>query len=146
MLREAEFSWGLVADSLASEGIKWKPIPPSAPHFGGLWEAGVKSMKTHLRRVAGPRKFTFEEFTTLLVDVELVLNSRPLGPVTGLIDDLDVLTPAHFLVGAPLLALPQPPDAAANLDHAAHWRLVKKVRDVFWERWSREYLNTLQQR
>ena len=139
LLTEAEFSWGRVTNSLASEGIKWRPIPPSAPHFGGLWEAGVKSMKTHLLRVAGPRKLTYEEFATLLVEIELVLNSRPLGPASGDIEDLDILTPAHFLIGGPLLAPPQPYDAEANLDHAAHWQLVKRMRDHFWARWSREY-------
>ena len=70
LLTEAEFSWGRVTNSLASEGIRWRSIPPSAPHFGGLWEAGVKSTKTHLRRVAGARKLTYEEFATLLVKID----------------------------------------------------------------------------
>ena len=103
-------------------------------------------MKTHLRRMAGPRKFTYEELATLLVDIELVFNSQPLGSAFGDIDDLDILTPDHFLIGAPLLAPPQPYDADANLDHTAHWQLVKRMRDHFWVRWSREYFNTLQQR
>lgn len=50
----------------ASDGIRWRFIPPSAPHFGGLWEAGVKSMKHHLRRVMGIHTLSVEEFTTLL--------------------------------------------------------------------------------
>ena len=59
---------------------------------------------------------------------------------------LNILTPAHFLIGTPLLAPPQPYDADANLDHATHWQLVNRMRDHFLARWSREYLNTLQQR
>ncbi|UYV67785.1 hypothetical protein LAZ67_5002051 [Cordylochernes scorpioides] len=51
-----------------SEGIQWKFIPPSAPHFDGLWEAGVKSMKYHLRRTMGSALLNFEELTTLLDD------------------------------------------------------------------------------
>ena len=146
MFEEASISFHKVADSLASEGIKWQPIPPSSPHFGGLWEAGVKSMKGHLRRVAGPRKLTYEEFSTLLVEIEMVLNSRPMGPVSGDLDDLDLLTPAHFLIGGPLAAQPHPTAADADLDRATHWRLVNAMRDRFWARWSREYLNSLQQR
>jgi len=37
--------------SLASDGVQWYFIPPATPHFGGLWEAGVKSLKFHLRRI-----------------------------------------------------------------------------------------------
>lgn len=58
------------------EGTAWKFIPPSAPHFGGLWEAGVKSVKYHLRRMIGKRKFTFEEFYTFLTRIEANLLIR----------------------------------------------------------------------
>ncbi|XP_025264356.1 uncharacterized protein LOC112637891 [Camponotus floridanus] len=44
-----------IIDSLASERIEWKFNPPSAPHFGGIWEAAVKSLKHHLRRQANVR-------------------------------------------------------------------------------------------
>ena len=87
-LAAAELDWDVVAGTFATEGTKWQFIHPSSPHFGGLWEAGVKSMKNHLRRVAGPRRLTYEEFSTVLVEIEAVLNSRPLSPLSDGPDDL----------------------------------------------------------
>ncbi|XP_024890900.1 uncharacterized protein LOC112466810 [Temnothorax curvispinosus] len=52
------------------EEIKWSFNPPSAPHFGGLWNSGVKSVKTHLRRVVGDKTLSLEEFTTVLAQIE----------------------------------------------------------------------------
>jgi len=68
--------------SLTNDGVQWHFIPPAAPHFGGLWEAGVKSFKFHLRRVIGPRTLSKAEFTTLLCQIEACLNSRPITRLT----------------------------------------------------------------
>ncbi|KMQ88057.1 hypothetical protein RF55_12524 [Lasius niger] len=65
----------------ALEKINWHFIPPAAPQFGGLWEAGVKSVKHHLRRILEEFTPTFEEFSTLLCNIECALNSRPIAPL-----------------------------------------------------------------
>ena len=88
------------------QGINPHFIPPCAPHMGGIWEAGVKSMKFHLHRVVGNAKLTCEKFYALLCQVEAVLNSIPLCPLSNGPDNLQVLTPGHFLIGTSLLALP----------------------------------------
>ena len=64
-----------------AEYIEWKFIPEHSPHFSGIWEAAVKSSKTHLKRVFGKVKLTYEEMTTVLTQIEACLNSRPLVPV-----------------------------------------------------------------
>lgn len=69
-------------NATASDNITWNFIPSSAPHFGGLWEAGVRSVKFHLRRVLGNHMLTFEEFSTLLCRIEACLNSRPISPLS----------------------------------------------------------------
>ena len=104
-------------DFASPRGIKWSFIPPSAPHFGGLWESGVKSVKFHLRRVIGNTKShrNFEEFSTVLTQVEACLNSRPLFSISNDAGDPEPLTPAHFLVGSPLTALPEPDYSGTNL-------------------------------
>ncbi|GFW26490.1 integrase catalytic domain-containing protein [Trichonephila clavipes] len=59
-----------LAKYFVSENIDWKFIPPKSPHFRGLWEAGVKSVKHHLKRAIGNLHFTFEEFETIMIQVE----------------------------------------------------------------------------
>ena len=72
-----------IRSTLLKDGIEWRFNPPAAPHFGGLWEAAVKSTKYHLRRVVGDQHLTFEEMTTLLTQIEACLNSRPLQAISG---------------------------------------------------------------
>ncbi|GFS87002.1 integrase catalytic domain-containing protein [Trichonephila clavipes] len=67
-----------LAGFLSAEGIEWKFIPPRAPSFGGLWEASVKSIKYHFRRVVSGSNLTYEEFLTVCIQIEGILNSRPL--------------------------------------------------------------------
>jgi hypothetical protein len=128
------------------EKIDWDFNPPSAPHFGGLWEAGVKSVKTHLRRVVGSQILTFEELNTVLVQIEAVLNSRPLCPLSSDPNDLTALTPGHFLTLAPLTCLPEPNLEHVKLNCLSRWQLLQRMHQSFWDRWHREYLHTLQQR
>ncbi|XP_024879015.1 uncharacterized protein LOC112459229 [Temnothorax curvispinosus] len=132
-----------VIGHLADEGVQWHFNPPAAPHFGGLWEAAVKSMKRHLRRVIGETTRTFEEMTTFLAEVEACLNSRPLQALTDDPEDLDALTPGHFLIGAPLNAIPEPSTVDIQTNRLSRWRLLQNMRDHLWQRWSREYLQEL---
>lgn len=128
------------------EGIDWHFIPPLSPNFGGLWEAGIKSVKSHLSRVVGQQILTFEEFYTLLVQVEAVLNSRPLCPLSNDPNDLSVLTPGHFLTLEPLNSLPEPNLCDVKLGRLSRWQLIQRFQQEFWSRWHREYLHTLIQR
>lgn len=135
-----------ISSQFAAEGTQWKLIPPSAPHFGGIWEAGVKSVKHHLRRVLGTTRLTFEEMATLLVQIEACVNSRPLTPLTDDPADINVLTPGHFLIGEPVSAVPDPNLMELKLNTLSRWQHVQRMQQDFWSRWQKEYICELQQR
>ena len=91
--------------TISAYRITWRCIPERAPHFGGLWEAAVKSAKFHLKRVIGTRKLDYEEFSTVAAQVESCLNSRPLTSTTSHpVDEITILTLGHFLIGRALRA------------------------------------------
>lgn len=124
----------------------WFFNPPSAPHFGGLWEAAVRSFKTLLIRVMGSHNPSFEEMSTILCRIEAILNSRPLTPMSSSPLDLDYLSPGHFLIGQPLLAVPDLHIPEDNRKIVNRWKLLRQSHQSFWRRWSSEYLCSLQAR
>ncbi|XP_004524154.1 uncharacterized protein LOC101458505 [Ceratitis capitata] len=133
-----------IIQKYAPQGINWHYIPPSTPHMGGLWESADKSFKIHLKKTAASHKFTFEEFTTLLVPIEAVLNSKPLSAISQDTAALTALTPGHFIRGAPLMAIPEP--NAIDLSLTNRWEKIKILRHEFSRRWKEEYLKDLQKR
>ncbi|XP_075159708.1 uncharacterized protein LOC142232883 [Haematobia irritans] len=133
-----------ITEKYASHGFNWSFIPPNAPHMGGIWEAGVKSFKTHFRKVSQNYKYTFEEFSTLLVRIEAVLNSRPLSPMTDDPHEILALTPGHFLRGAPLIAFPESP--LEEITFVDRWDKLKCLQHQFARRWKDEYLKELHRR
>ncbi|XP_049886484.1 uncharacterized protein LOC126380961 [Pectinophora gossypiella] len=134
-----------VMEDLTNCGVEWHFNAPSWPTAGGLWEAAVKRMKHHLKRVLGEQKLTFEEFATLLTQIEFCINSRPLVALTNSIEDLDCLTPGHFLTGDQTLAPPLS-EEVENISLGTRWKLTEKMHKDFWRRWSAEYLQSLQTR
>ena len=123
----------VISQFSSTQGISWKFIPERAPNFGGLWESAVKSMKTHLRRIVSDVKLTFEEFTTILSQIEAVLNSRPLVPCPCDDDGIEPLTPGHFLIGKPLESLPDPPTSYRPLSLLRRWHLCQALIRHFWK-------------
>ena len=130
----------------ADQGISWKFAPARSPHFNGLCEAGVKSFKHHFKRVTSGAILTFEELSTLAAQIEACMNSRPLTPISDSPNDFIPLTPAHFLIGKPLNLISEPLILDIPINRLSKWQLVQQMQQMFWKRWSQEYLNTLQQR
>ncbi|XP_063394966.1 uncharacterized protein LOC134679941 [Cydia fagiglandana] len=135
-----------IIDEMSNERIDFKFIPAYAPHMAGLWEANIKCIKAHLHRVLGNAHLVFEDLYTILVQIEALLNSRPLTPLSTDPRDMRPLTPGHFLVGRPMTALPSPPLVDVNQNRLTRFERLEQLRQHFWARWHKEYITELQQR
>ena len=147
MLKQRE-----VQQYLTSNRIKWVFNVERAPWWGGVFERMIKSTKRCLRKVVGRAKLYYDELSTVLVEIEAVINSRPLTYLSA--EDLDEpLTPSHFLCGRRILSLPDglfeedtdeeftptQPDLTRRLRH------LNVVLNQFWRRWREEYLLELRE-
>ena len=126
-----------------------------APWWGGFFERMIKSAKRCLKKLLRYARLTYEEMLTVLVDIEAVINSRPL---TYLYDDdvgVESLTPSHLMIGRRILSAPSncPVDDVdgAEDDTPTPKTLSKRVQylqrlnNQFWLKWSREYLTELRE-
>ncbi|XP_062699619.1 uncharacterized protein LOC134284635 [Aedes albopictus] len=132
-----------IASACSELGITWHLTPPKAPHFGGLWEAAVKTTKRHLFRQLGNTKLSFESYYTILHQIEAAINSRPLLPMSDDPNDLAALTPAHFLLGTSMTALPDPDIQHAPNGPLEHFQKLQCHVQKFWSHWRTEYLQEM---
>ncbi|XP_018573991.2 uncharacterized protein LOC108913020 [Anoplophora glabripennis] len=135
-----------ITNYATNESIEWHFIPPYSPNFGGLWEAGVKSMKHHLKRILKNINLTYEDFSTLITQIESLLNSRPLFQLSTDPNDFGVLTPAHFLIGRSFTSIPDPNFLNVPENRLSRFQHIQKMVQHFWSTWSKEYIHELQQR
>ncbi|XP_055522618.1 uncharacterized protein LOC129716807 [Wyeomyia smithii] len=129
-----------------SDGIDFRFIPPRSPNFSGLWEAQVKSFKTHFRKTIGLRTLNVDEMQTALAQIEAVLNSRPMTPVSSDPNDFEALTPGHFLVHRPLTAIPEPDLQGVPFNRLSIWQRAQSFTQQLWKKWSTQYLSDLHNR
>lgn len=130
-----------LAECLQIERIKWNFITPLSPSQGGLWERAVRSAKHHLRRVIGTQVLTYEEFVTLLAQVSACLNSRPLIALDDDCNSCQALTPAHLVLHRQLISPPQFDYTDIPDNRLQRWRLIQKMFQQVWQRWSHEVIS-----
>ncbi|XP_018407682.1 PREDICTED: uncharacterized protein LOC108783580 [Cyphomyrmex costatus] len=127
----------------AIQGIQWHFIPPRTPHFGGIWEAAVRSFKTHFRKVVGATLLTTDEMQIFSIQIEAILNSRPISVLSNDPNDLTYLTPGHFLIGSALTDIPEPTLLGIQENRLTRWQKVDQMRQHLWKRWKLEDINVV---
>ena len=134
-----------IQDRLNEQRVKWIFNPPGASHMGGVWERQIRTVKKVFAGLAREQVLTYEMLVTLLVMAEGIINNRPITAVSDDPRDFEPLTPNHLLIHRPATA---PPGLFNDRDLGSRrkWRQVQYLADVFWKRWTREYLPLLRQR
>lgn len=89
---------------------------------------------------------TFESLYSVLVQIEAVLNSRPLTPFSSDPSDFSAITPGHFLVGKQLTGVPDPDVTMLPVARLSHFQHIQQLVQHFWKRWAMEYVSQLQVR
>jgi len=133
------FTANNVQTFVANNGITWNFNIEAAPWTGGFFERLVQSVKRCLKKLLGKLKVTYEQMITILIEVERIINNRPLIYVSGDLTE-EPLTPSHLICGK-RLGKNQCSEFNDNIIDAS--TLVKGTIQHFWNRWHREYLTEL---
>ena len=130
----------------AHKNIRWKFSIVEAPWFGGFWERLVACVKNCIKKTIGRASLRFDELQTVLGEIELIINSRPLGPLYD--DDLEEgVSPNHLMFGRKLETSNFSNEVVVtdDGDQLKRFRYMQTVLSHFWDGWSREYLTSLRE-
>ena len=134
------------AERLAMQKTNWVFINPYAPMTGGLWEAAVKSMKFFTNRFKNVSSLTHEDFVTLICRIEGLLNSRPITPDPADPLSLTPITPFKLMTMKDFRNNPFDDDQFYSGPITKQWLLIVQIQKQMWNRFKKEYLQTLQAR
>ena len=144
-----EMDHSQIRDKLCSQGTDWIFNPSAASHMGGVWERQIRTVRKVLSSLLQEHgsRLDDESFRTLLCEVEAIVNSRPLTFTSSDPDDPNPLTPNHLLTMKTSIILPPPGNfQRSDVYMRRRWRRVQYLANLFWTRWKKEYLVTLQKR
>ena len=143
-----------IKEELSRRGVTWKFIPKRAPWYGGFWERLVGVTKTAIKKVLGRRYVSLQTLEAIVVEIEAVVNDRPLTFVPSETDDPEPLTPPHLLHGRRITCLPhQMVETDEVLDPSygepnqirRQAKIQAAILKDFQKRWCHEYLTSLRE-
>ena len=133
-----------VRDQLLERGIEWRFNPPQASHMGGVWERQIRTVRRVLAGFTLEQLMTDESLLTMMTVEEGIVNNWPMTATSTNPKDLEALTPNHLLL---MRLAAMPPGLCNDADrHRRTWEQVRYLANIFWRRWTREYLPLLRSR
>ena len=132
---------------MRAKGIEWNFSPPSTSHAGGICERMTRSVRKHLHALVGNRLVDDETLLTVSCETAKIVNDRPLTWHYDNHQDPSVLMPNTLLI---CYRNPCSPAGDLPMVHyprlSEQWELAQTMADMFWARWIKEYVPTLQER
>ena len=142
-----------VADFIASvtmfatnTGMNWSFNPPAAPWWGGFYERLVQLVKRCLRKILYKALVTLDELNTIVIEVESILNDRPLTNLDTHEIEEEPLSPNHLIYGRRLNVNQSAQEANSECNPTVRYKYVNKLMNHFWKRFTTEYLAELRER
>ena len=134
-----------ISRELSQKEVQWHFNPPAASHMGGVWERLIRSVRSVLQKVLKEQVVSDEQLLTIMVEAEKVLNDRPLwSPSED--PEAQPLSPSSLLLMRSNSAMPMGLFSKEDSYARSWWRQANYLVDLFWKRWTREYLPLLQAR
>ena len=140
--------------ALEVQNVTWDFIPKRAPWYGGFWERMIGITKQAVKKTLGKAFVTVKQLETIIVEIEAMLNDRPLTYVSSDFADPEPLTPSHLLYGRRMRPIPHQLDNPEELDDPDYLdadnmrkRVDKQAHliEQFWTHCKREYLTSLRE-
>ena len=150
-LKDAVKRWNneQTEEDLRKKEITWKWSPPQCPHYGGVWERIVQSVKKTLKAIIGDEVVDLDVFETALTSVSAILNSRPLTKANDDTEDFQTLSPSDFLYPYLINSSQEilvPPTPLSGEGARSSWKKARTIVEEWRTRWIHEYLLTLRNR
>lgn len=146
-MRELAREMDLVkAAKTMEDSVTWHWNPPASAHMGGSWERAIRTIKSVLHVIMKDAAIRENTFRSLLIEVEFIINSRPLTFISVDHNDEEALTPNHFLLGSASGSMDQAAHPEANLATRKQYQHAQLLALHFWKRWIKEYLPIIARR
>ena len=143
-----------IKEALGRQGVDWQFIPKRAPWYGGFWKRLIGLTKQAIRKTLGRTFISLQQLQTIVVEIESMLNDRPLTYVNSDLQDTQPLTPSHLLYGRRIQQAPHPlsdqeeandPSFVDGVDLRKRVDKLTQLMGHFSSRWKREYLTSLRE-